>query len=140
MADAYYTDFGNAMFGNGVHGAVDLDTDDIRCFLYDEAADALNLADQDIADIISGARIASSPDLTSKTVGVVAAGVFDHADEVFAAVTGASIESITYWAYNVTETIAPLIMNIDSATGLPITPNGGSITWTPSASGVVKNI
>ena len=137
MADAYYDDFPNALLGNGVHSRPDLDTDDIRCFLYDEGADALNLADQDVADIIAGARIAESTDLGSKTVGSVGDGIFDHANFVFTSVTGNEVDSITYWAFNATESIAPTMWNLDSATGLPVTPNGGDITWAPAGGGVI---
>ena len=137
MADSYYNDFGNNILGNGVHGNTDLDTDDIRCFLYDEGADALLLTDQDFADILAGARIAQSTNLASKTVGTVGDGIFDHADFVFTSVSGASVESLSYWEFNATETIAPLLFNLDSATGLPVTPNGGDITWAPAAGGIL---
>ncbi len=137
MADAYYNDTPNAFLGNPVHNTVDLDTDDVRCWLYDETADARNLADQDIADVIAGARIAESTNLASKTVGVVGDGIFDHADFVFVSVSGASVESIGYWGFNATETLAPLLWVLDSATGLPVTPNGGDITWAPAAGGVI---
>ena len=138
MADASYQQWRNSQFGVHVHTFADLDTDDIRCLLYDEGADALNLADQDLADIIAGARIAVSTNLTGKTVGVVAVGTFDHDNFTFAAVTGASVESLTYWKDSGVESTSPLIMNIDSATGLPVTPNGGDIIWAPNASGVVQ--
>ncbi len=137
MADAYYNDTPNAFLGNPVHNTVDLDTDDVRCWLYDETADARNLADEDIANIIAGARIAESTNLASKTVGVVGDGIFDHANFVFTSVSGASVESIGYWGFNATETIAPLLWVLDSATGLPVTPNGGDITWAPAAGGVI---
>lgn len=137
MANAYYNDFPNALLGNGVHGAIDLDTDDIRMWLYDEGADARNLADQDIADILAGARIAVSPNLTSKTVGSVGDGIWDFADEVFTSVTGSSVESLGIWKFNATETIAPLMMVLDSWTGLPVTPNGGDITAAPAVGGVL---
>lgn len=137
MANAYYNDFSNNLMGNGVHGNTDLDTDDIRMILYDEGADARNLADADLADIIAGARIDTSPNLTSKTVGSVGDGIFDHADEVFTAVTGSSVESLVYYEHNATESIAPLMFVVDSWTGLPVTPNGGDITAAPAAGGVL---
>jgi hypothetical protein len=137
MVDAYYNDAPNNFLGNGVHGNTDLDTDDIRIVLYDEGADARNLTDADIADIIAGARIATSPNLTTKEVGVVADGIFNHADEVFATVTGSSVESLLYFEFNATESIAPLLFVLDSWTGLPVTPNGGDITAAPAAGGVL---
>ncbi len=136
MASQYYNDFMDSEFGAPIHSVIDLDTDDIREILYDEGADAFNAADQDIADILAGARIATSANLSSKTVGTVGDGVFDHVDEVHTSVTGASIESITYFKFNATETIAPLISNHDDWTNLPLTPNGGNITVAPAAGGV----
>lgn len=143
MADAFYDNFRNLLVsaGNdGVHGAIDLGAggNNIKVILYDEGADALNLADQDIADIIAGARIATSGNVASQTVGSVAVGVWDHADVVFTAVSGASVESLTYYKDSGVESTSPLICNIDSATGLPVTPNGGNINWTPSVSGVFQ--
>jgi len=136
VADAFYVIFRNAIQGAVVHSLPDLNTDDVRIVLYDEGADALNLADEDLADIIAGARIAVSATITSPTVGVVAAGTFDHANVTFTAVTGASVESLTYYKHTGTDSTSPLIANIDSATGLPVTPNGGDITWTPHVNGV----
>jgi hypothetical protein len=138
MADALYDDARNNFLGNGVHGETDLDTDDIRVILYDEGADALNLADVDLADILAGARIAVSPNLTSKTVGTAATGAFDHADETYTTVSGASVESLVYYEHNATEGLAPLLFNIDGWTGLPFTPNGGNVILQPAAGGVFQ--
>jgi hypothetical protein len=138
MADEYYDDAGNNWLGNGVHGNTDLDTDDIRIVLYDEGADARNTADQDIADIVGGAQIQESPNLTTKEIGVVADGIFNHADEVFGTVTGSSVESLIYYEFNATASIAPLLFVLDSWTGLPVTPNGGDITAAPNVGGVLN--
>ena len=136
MANQMYDAYRNSLYGVVIHSAVDLDTDDIRVVMYDEGADALNMADQDLADITAGARIAVTANLASKTVGVVAVGTFDHADTVTAGVTGASIESLTYYKHTGTDSTSPLIWNIDTWTGLPLTPNGGSVTLAPHANGV----
>jgi len=49
----------------------------------------------------------------------------------FTSVTGASIEAIVLYKDTGTDSTSPLIAFIDTATGLPITPNGGDIivTW-----------
>lgn len=138
MASQFYNDFMNAEFGAPVHSVIDLNTDDIRLVLYDEGADAFNAADQDLADILAAARIAVSANLTSKTVGTVSSGTFDHADETLVAVTGASIESITYYKSSGVDTTSPLISNHDDWTNLPLTPNGGNIIVAPNASGVFR--
>lgn len=136
MADAFYDQYRNSIQGNSVHSFVDLDTDTIKVIYYDEGTDALNLADQDLADIIAGARVFTSANLSSKTVGTVATGTFDHADVVATALSGPSIESLTYVKDSGTESTSPLIANIDSPTGLPVTPNGGDLTWAPHVNGV----
>lgn len=138
MADAFYEVFRNAILGNVVHSLPDLNTDDVRIVLYDEGTDALNLADQDLADITAGARIAVSAAVAGATVGTVAVGTFDHDNVTFSAVSGASVESLTYYKHTGTDSTSPLIANIDSATGLPVTPNGGDITWTPHTNGVFQ--
>ena len=141
MSDAFYANFRNTMFGGGNHGQLDLDAGgtDVRVILYDEGSDALDITnDQDLADRAAGARIAVSSAVTSKTVGTVSNGTFDHDNVTWTSVSGASVESLDYYNHTGTESTSQLICNIDSATGLPVTPNGGDITWTPSASGVFQ--
>jgi hypothetical protein len=139
VADAFYDQYRNSISGLQVHTFADLDTDDIRIVMYDEGADALNLADQDLADIASAARISVSSAITSVTIGTIAVGTFDHADVTFTSVTGASVESLTYYKHTGTDSTSPLIANIDSATGLPFTPSGGNVIWVPNASGVWRH-
>jgi hypothetical protein len=138
MADAFYVEARNAFLGAPTHSAIDLDGDTIKVALRDEGTTAVNLTTQvDLADI-SSALVGTAQTVGSPTVGVVAAGVFDHANVTYTAVTGASVESLDYYKDSGVAGTSPLICNIDSATGLPVTPNGGDITWTPSASGVFQ--
>lgn len=140
MASAFYDNFRNTMFGGGVHGQLNLDTADIRIILRDEGADALNLADQDLADITAGARIAVSTAVANTTVGTAATGAFDHDNFTFTSVSGNSVESLDYYNHTGTESTSQLIVNLDdgSITGLPVTPNGGNIIWTVAAGGVFQ--
>jgi len=68
------------------------------------------------------------------------AGVADAPDVTFLAVTGAVSEAIVIvkWVTNAAD--SPLIAYIDSATGLPVTPNGGDIgiTWDAGADKIFK--
>lgn len=139
MADAFYEEYRNGMLGGGVHAQPDLNTNDIRVALRDEGTTALNLATQiDLADV-SSAHVATSAALGSKTVGSAGVGAFDHADVTFSAVSGASVESLDYYDFQTAVAgTSPLICNIDSATGLPVTPNGGDISWAPAAGGVFQ--
>lgn len=137
MADAFYVEFRNAILGAPTHSAIDLNGDTIHVALRDEGTTAIDLANHvDHADISSA--LVDSEAVGSPTVGVVAAGVFDHANVTFTAVTGNSCESLDYYKNSGSSATSPLICNIDSATGLPVTPNGGDITWTPSSSGVFQ--
>ena len=65
-------------------------------------------------------------------------GTFDGTDLTFTAVTGNSVEAIVLYRKNAgANTTWPLIAYIDTGvTGLPVTPNGGSITVTWNASGI----
>jgi len=65
-------------------------------------------------------------------------GTFDGTDLTFTAVTGATVEALALYRKNAgANTTWPLIAYIDtSVTGLPVTPNGGNITITWSASGI----
>ena len=138
MADAWYDDARNNLLGNGTHGNTDFDTDTIKVMLRDEGTTALNLTTQiDLADV-SAARIGTDQTCTSATVGTAGTGAFDHALLTWTGVTGASVESLDYYEDSGVAGTSPLLMNIDSATGLPVTPNGGDITFDPSASGVVQ--
>lgn len=138
MADQLYTSFRNALLGNSPHSAVDLDTNNTRVILRDEGADALNLADQDLADITTAARIAETANLTSPTVGSSGDGAFDHADATMNSVSGATVESLDYFHETGTDSTSLLFWNIDSWTGLPLTPNGGDVTLQPAAGGVFQ--
>lgn len=137
MADALYNDFRNAILGAPTHTQPDLQDNNVRAILYDEGADALNLADVDLADIITAARIGETANLTD-TVGSAGTGAYDHSDETIASVSGTTVESITYFHETGVDSTSALFFNIDSWTGLPLTPNGGNVTLQPAAGGVFQ--
>lgn len=136
MADTWYDDARNAVLGNGTHAQPDWDTNDLRIGLRDEGVTAINVATQvDLADV-SSAHVDATDALAGKTVGTVAAGVFDFTDEVITAVTGATVESLDLYDFQTaTAATSPLLQNWDTWTGLPLTPNGGDVTLAPNASG-----
>jgi hypothetical protein len=86
----------------------------------------------------SGARVGTPQTLGSKTLGVVAAGVFDGADGAFPSVTGDVSEALIMYVDTGVESTSRLLLFIDSATGLPVTPNGGNINVAWNASGIGK--
>ena len=104
-------------------------TDTVKVILVSTGAYTPQTAvHQYLADIPVSARIAGPVTLTAKaTTG----GAADAADCTFTSVSGATINAIVIYKDTGTEATSPLIAYIDTATGLPITPNGGDIivTW-----------
>jgi hypothetical protein len=114
--------------------SIDMDTDDIKVVGVDHGTDTpVPATDQFLSDITAGARIFTSGNLASKTV---TGGVFDAADVTVTAVTGNSIESLVIYKDTTVAGTSPLVAFIDTATGLPFTPNGGDLTiqWDNGAS------
>ncbi len=119
----------NALYDKGregfLAGDIDWDTDVIKAVLIDAADYTVNLAThQFLSDIPGAARVATSAPLTGKTV---ANGVADAADITFPAVSGDPAEALVLYQDTGTEGTSRLIAYIDTATGLPVTPNGGDI-------------
>lgn len=136
MANALY-DKGRESFLSQ-NPALDWDTDVIKIVLVDAADYVKNLAaDQYLSAIAAAGRVATSAALAGKTV---AAGVADANDVTLSAVTGDPSEEVVIYKEGAADTSSPLIANIDTATGLPVTPNGGDITvqWDNGANRIFK--
>jgi len=122
MANALFA-FAKEQFLKG-----DLDLDDSILLVFVDHADdtPVPATDDFLDDIGAAARVATSGAFASKTF---TGGVFDAADVVVTAVTGDPFESIVIYNNTPgTEATKDLIAFIDTATGLPTTPNGGNIT------------
>lgn len=135
MANALY-DTGRASFLNG---GVNWGSDNIKAVLVKVTSGyTVNLAtDAFFSTIVAGNRIAISGNLASKTT---TAGVADAADVTFSAVSGAAAGAVVIYKDTGTDTASQLIAYIDTATGLPVTPNGGDITisWDNGANRIFK--
>lgn len=141
MSNALFHSFRNGILGS--HSTrVDLDGDTISMFGVDHTDDTPVVATDDfVSDIVSGARVpalASTPSLSSKTIGSVAVGVFDAADLVFSSLSGDQFESMIMCKNSGTDTTSDLIAYWDTASGLPFLPNGGDLTVIFSPSGILK--
>lgn len=80
--------------------------------------------------------VGTEQELTTKTF---VNGLFDAADSSFPAVTGASIEAVVLFVKNAgANTTWRLFKYIDTATGLPKTPDGTAIPVIWNASGIVQ--
>lgn len=135
MANALYVAYRNGVLG--AHATyVDLDADTIKAALIDHGTDTPNVSTDDFYNDISAGLVGSlSSALASKTIGTVAAGTFDSADVTFSAVSGNSVESVNLLKDTGASSTSNLIAYYDTATGLPVTPNGGDITVTVAAGG-----
>jgi hypothetical protein len=86
----------------------------------------------DLAGIIGTPSRITTPTVASN-------GLFDGDDVTFTAVTGATIEAIVIYRHNAgANTTWKLVLFEDTGvTGFPLTPNGGDITITWNASGIL---
>jgi hypothetical protein len=132
----------NRLFDKGrqgfLDGSIDWDTNNIKAVLIDTGTYTPDYVNHDnLDDIAVGARVSTSPNLAGKTV---VDGVADAADTTFTAVTGATVEAIVIYQDTGTAGTSRLIAWIDTATGLPLTPNGGDITivWDNGANRIFK--
>lgn len=111
---------GTAIDGNGTFGGT--------CY-------AVNLSTIDfLDDIAGGARVSTSAALSGKNTDN---GRFDFSAATFSAVTGDQSEAV--FLYNNTpgaDSGRHLIAIDDQASNLPVTPNGGDISYDPHANGM----
>lgn len=119
----------NALYAKGreniLAGSINMTTDNLKCVLVDAADYVVNLAThQYLSDIAAIGRVATSGNLASKTF---TNGLFDAADALFVAVTGDPSEAVVIYQDTGVATTSRLIAYIDTATGLPVTPNGQDI-------------
>ena len=117
----------NSWYDKGVeYFAAPWSTDNIKAVLVDTALYTINLSSHQFLSSIGGsARVATSSNFSSKTL---TAGVLDAADVTFPAVSGAACALIVVYKDTGSAATSPLLFAIDTATNLPVTPNGGDIT------------
>jgi hypothetical protein len=131
MANTLYPKWKEALLQASANSAL---TGTMKAILVDLADYTYNAAHDFLDDVPSGARVATSAALASKTY---TNGVFDVADFGFTAVTGDPSEALIVFIDTGTEGTSRLVAYIDSGvTGLPVTPNGGDINLTVNASGL----
>jgi hypothetical protein len=133
MANLLYDTGRNAFLA----GTISWTGDTIGAVLVDTDDYTINSAtDQYLSDIPAGARVAS----TTVSGTSATAGIADAADTVFSSVTGDQSEAIVLYQDSGDENTSQLIVYIDDATNLPVTPNGGDITviWAETINKIFK--
>lgn len=123
MANSWY-DAGLEGFAGG---DVAWDTNDIRVVCVDEADDTIDLAVDDFLDDRAAAsRVAISGSFASKTN---VDGYLDAADVTIVSVAGDTFESLDIYNHDGgADAARRLLINFDTATGLPLIPDGGNVT------------
>lgn len=111
--------------------------DTINVVLGDSGVYTVNLTTHEYYNAMQAGVIAGPVALAGKAV---TSGAADASDVTFSAVSGSSIEFIGCYKSVTNPADSPLIFYIDTATGLPITPNGGDIivTWDNGANKIFK--
>ena len=132
----------NSLYGKGregfLGGDIDWDADTIKVIAVDTAAYTVSIdVDEFLSAIAVGARIAVSAALTAKTKAL---GIAGAANVIFSAVSGPSVEAIAIYQDTGSEATSRVIAYIDTATGLPVTPNGGDINlnWDAGVNKIFK--
>ncbi len=133
-ANRAFDNWGNLMLGGGALALPDWDTNNMRAMLLDESDITLDTTTmQDLADLVAG-LVAESANLT---VAAPSGGAVDITDYAFTAVSGDAADSLIYFLETGSDATSTATFIIDTATGLPVTPNGGDINVTVHPSGAV---
>lgn len=91
-----------------------------------------------LSDVAGGGIVATSSGLANKST---TRGIFDADDAVLSSVTGDACEIVLLYKDTGSSATSPIIAIIDSfSSGMPVTPNGGSITLSWAASGIFQLI
>jgi hypothetical protein len=128
MSNSLYDAARASFLTQGIHWI----NDTIKVYLVNTSSYSVNLAAHDfLDDVPSGARVAGPVTLGTSGTKSTTGGAADGPDITFSTVTGSTVQVILIEKDTGTESTSNLIAYIDSATGLPITPNGGDIivTW-----------
>ena len=120
MANALYSKAKESF----LNGSINMVANTITIALVDTGVYTYSSSHQ-FRNEVSNSAVISSTTLANKTI---ANGVFDADDATFSSVTGANCEALLIFQDTGIQTTSRLIAYIDSATGLPILPNGGDIT------------
>jgi hypothetical protein len=121
MANAMYNPAREAFLG----GDLDWDANTIKMYLIDVADYVFSAAHDFADDVPTAAKVATSGALANKTK---TSGVADADDVVLTAVAGDVSEAMVLWQDSGVQATSRVIVYLDTATGLPVTPNGGDIT------------
>ena len=132
----------SALYGKArqkfLDGSINWTSDTIKVVLVDAADYAVSIDTHEfLSDIPAAGRVATSAALTGKTSTL---GVADANDVSFSNVSGDQSEALVIYKDTGSAATSALIAYIDTATGLPATPNGGNVnvTWSDGANKIFR--
>lgn len=116
-------------------GALDLTDGNLTAVLVDGDDYTPNLDTDEFLDDIAGAALVGTP--VAIGTPVVSGRVLDGDNVTFTSVSGDEAEYLVLFSDTSNAATSPLVAIFDSATGLPVTPNGNDITTTWHGSGIL---
>lgn len=133
----------NALYTKGkqklLEGSIDLADDDIRVALVDTGVYTANLSTDDFYSDIPNNAVVAIANLENRSV---TDGIFDADDATFLSVPASSntIELIVILKWTGNSETSPILGHVDTANGLPTTPNDGNITiiWSEATSKIFR--
>lgn len=138
MANAVYPIYKTAILSASANVSLTVDdsTNGPFCALVDTGTYTYSAA-HDFYNDLSGI-VGTDQRISTPTVGTVSEGTFDGDNLTYTAVSGASVEALIIYRHNAgANTTWRLVLYEDTGvTGLPVSPNGGNITVSWSASGI----
>jgi hypothetical protein len=128
----------NAFYGPGREGfataQVNWPADAIHTDLIDLADYTVSLTGHTFrSSVPAAARVASFGPLTGKSAPL---GVLTAANFTFPTVVGDQAEALIVWKNTGADATSRLLVFIDTASGLPVTPNGGDVAVQWNAAGI----
>ncbi len=136
MASTWYPKYKEALLTGSSN--ISLSSGTVKALLIDTADYTYSSAHDFLDDVAAGSRVATSSAFTGKSV---TSGLFDADDITFTSVTGDQSEALIIFIDTGSEATSRLVLYIDAASsGLPVTPNSGSIniTWDNGASKIAQ--
>jgi hypothetical protein len=128
MASVLYPKFKQAL----LTALVDLTSVNVKAVIVDTNDYSYSASHEFLSDVAGAARVATTGNLASKSV---TDGVFDAADASLGTVSGDSCEAVILYVSTGTDSTSRLMAYIDSGSGLPFNPSGGSesLVWSNGA-------
>lgn len=133
MANAVFPKYKEALLTGSTN--ISLTSGTVKAALIDTGVYTYSAA-HDFWDDASAGVVGTPQTIANKTV---TNGLFDGDDVTYTSVTGSSVEALIIYIDTGTPSTSRLVAYIDTGvTGLPVTPNGGNISVTWNASGIVQ--